>query len=180
MGGEEILPILHCEVNWLTQPCHYKVNTHTHFVHALLKWSGLLLSLSCLMKLLPRQVSWCDLTVLPDIFQLCFQSCISSSLFHSVYMVELQKIQLYCNTNLASLIIIEQNLTHSFRQSISLSLFMQRSTEGSSRRTLLWCEDETNHQSLHSISGSSGTTVLTRSSKHHSAPLTSDLNPNIT
>lgn len=29
-GGGGILPILHCEVNWLTQPCHYKVNTHTH------------------------------------------------------------------------------------------------------------------------------------------------------
>lgn len=27
-GGEEILAILHCEVSWLTQPCHYKVNTH--------------------------------------------------------------------------------------------------------------------------------------------------------
>lgn len=54
---------------------------------------------------------------------------------------------------------MEQSFTHSFSQNISLSLFMECSTEGSSRGTLLWREDETKHQSLHSVSGSSGMSV---------------------
>lgn len=91
-----------------------------------------------------------------------------------------KKPQQYCDSNLASLIIMEQSFTHSFSQNISLSLFMHCPTEGSSHGTLLRCEDETKHQGLHSVSGSSGMTVLTHSSKHHSAPLTSDLNLNIT
>lgn len=77
---------------------------------------------------------------------------------------------LYCDPNLASTTIMKLIFT----KNISLSLFMKYSLNGSSCGTLLWCEDETKHQSLHSISGSSGTTVFTRSSKHHSVSLTSE------
>lgn len=49
-GGKEILAIFRCEVSWLTQLAHPALSLqskHTRSVHTLLKWSGLLLSLSC-------------------------------------------------------------------------------------------------------------------------------------
>lgn len=77
---------------------------------------------------------------------------------------------LYCDPYLASTTIMKQIFTNN----ISLSLFIKYSLNGSSCGTLLRCEDETKHQSLHSNSGSSGTTVFTRSFKHHLVPLTSE------
>lgn len=129
------------------------------------------------MKPIPRQASWRDLTVLPDIFQVCFQKS------HWFQLVSLslcggstaeQTHLPYCDPNLA--LIMKQNLIPFFfpHQEYFSSLFMKYSTKGSSCGTPLRCEDETKHQSLHSISGSSGMTVFTRSSKHHSAPLTSE------
>lgn len=41
----ETLPVLHCEVNWLTQPCHYKVNTDAH---KRTLWENMFVFLICL------------------------------------------------------------------------------------------------------------------------------------
>lgn len=42
MGGEEILPVLYCEVNWLSQPCHLKVNPHSHTHARAFCWSEMI------------------------------------------------------------------------------------------------------------------------------------------